>query len=89
MVLLVYLPCALLWQDRSHVTVDIIVNRFSGRGRAVLDSIVSLLVLGFATLLTWQSIVTLCDVYSRGTVTMVGRLPVYPAAVFFVIGMFF
>lgn len=86
MLLLVYLPSALLLQERRHVFVELIVERLSGRRRAVLDVLNSLFVLGFSALLAWQSIVTLFDVYQRGNVTMVGKLPVYPATVFFVLG---
>jgi len=83
---IVYLPAALLSQEGGHVNVELLVRHFSGKVRAVVDIFTSLLGLFFAALLGWQSIVIFFDVFERGTLTMIGNLPVYPAVGFFIIG---
>ena len=45
---------AAILQMNAHVKVDILYNRFSLRGRAVVDTITTLLVLFFIILLMWQ-----------------------------------
>jgi TRAP-type C4-dicarboxylate transport system permease small subunit len=89
MMVLVYMPAALLCQEGGHVRVEIVVSRFSGRKQENLELFTSLAGLCFAVLLEWQALVTLCTTYREGTLTMIGRLPVYPAIAFFVAGAFF
>lgn len=85
---LIYLPAAYLSKHRGHVSVDILTNLLSGRAREVLEIFGSLIGVCFSALLGWQAIIIFCDVYKQNTVTMIGKLPVYPAVVFLVIGSF-
>jgi len=45
---------ALLLQMGAHIKVDIIYNRLSSRGKAIIDTITTLLLLYFLVVLAWQ-----------------------------------
>jgi TRAP-type C4-dicarboxylate transport system permease small subunit len=85
---IVYMPAALLSQEGGHVQVELFLSTLGRRRRAFADIVSSLGGLCFAVLLEWQAIVTLGVAYREGSLTMIGRVPVYPAVIFFVVGAF-
>lgn len=88
MLVVIYMPAALLSQEGGHIRVDMLVSRFSRGKREILELFSSIAGLCFAVLLAWQAFVTVGATYSEGTQTMIGRLPVYPAVAFFAAGSF-
>jgi len=85
---IIYLPAAYISKERGHVSIDVLINRLPARAKRVFEIFGSLMGICFSALLGWQAVIIFCDVYIRNTVTMMGKLPVYPAAMFFVIGVF-
>lgn len=43
-------------RHKGHVSVNMLVSRFSGRTQAVVDSVIYFISLGFLIILTWQTI---------------------------------
>lgn len=85
---LVYLPLAYIQRQGGHVAIDLVANRFHGRGRASLNIVVSLLGLFFAFLIVWQGSLNWWDFYQRGKLSTIALLPEHPAAFFIPLGGF-
>ncbi len=85
---LVYLPLAYIQRQGGHVAIDLVANRFHGRGRASLNIVVSLLGVFFAFLIVWQGSLNWWDFYQRGKLSMIALLPEHPAAFFIPLGGF-
>jgi TRAP-type C4-dicarboxylate transport system permease small subunit len=78
-----FLGMAWVAVEREHVTVDLIVSRFSPRTQAIFDSITYFLVLGVFALMTWRTLVEAPIVKMLGGGTSLLDFPAYPF--FFVI----
>jgi len=63
---------------RGHISIDVVVSRFSPRAQAVIDSITYLFSLGLFSLVTWQSAVYASRLFEGHNVSGVLSLPVYP-----------
>ncbi len=63
---------------RGHISIDVVVSRFSPRAQAVIDSITYLFSLGLFSLVAWQSAVYASRLFEGHNVSGVLSLPVYP-----------
>jgi TRAP-type transport system small permease protein len=77
MVILIFfaLPYAAV-KDR-HVTVDVVYNRFSKKGKAVTNTIAMLFSFVMYVLICWQSVVQGLFIYKSKQTTLALRIPVY------------
>lgn len=63
---------------KAHISIDVMVSRFSPRARAIIDSVTCLLSLGLFSVVTWQSAVHAVRTWRAGEVAGVLPLPIYP-----------
>jgi len=63
---------------RGHISIDVIVSRFSPRTQAIIDSITYLFSLGLFSLVTWQSAVHANRLFEGHNVSGILSLPIYP-----------
>ncbi len=64
--------------ERSHVSVEMIVERLSRSVRRPLHLIVTILSIFYLVMLSWQSILTIFDTYDSHQTSAVLLLPAYP-----------
>lgn len=63
---------------KGHISIDVVVSRFSPRAQAVIDSITYLFSLGLFSLVAWQSAVYANRLFEGHNVSGVLSLPIYP-----------
>ena len=63
---------------RGHISIDILVSRFSPRVQAILDTVTDFVTLAMFALVTWRTIKYAQLLYESNDVSGVLRLPVYP-----------
>lgn len=63
---------------KGHISVELVVERFSPRAQAVINSITCLLTLGAFAVISWQSIVIAENFRLAHHVSAVWRIPIYP-----------
>ena len=73
--------------NRSHVSVDMIVDRFPARLRRILDSLTTLVSIVFIGILCWQNILNVIETYNSKMTSAVLKLPSYPFTVPVALGM--
>ena len=78
MVCIVFLALAWCAVERAHISVGVVVERFSPRVQAIVDSITYLAGLGLCIIIVWQTILKAIDVQERGLVTFVHKVPHFP-----------
>lgn len=64
--------------ERSHISVELIVERFSLKTRKVLDCVINLLMLCLFMIASWQSLLYLIDEAHSRLTSQVLYIPVYP-----------
>jgi TRAP-type C4-dicarboxylate transport system permease small subunit len=67
--------CAL---EKGHITIDLIVVRFSKFGRVVIRCITAFLSLAMGVIVTWQLIVYVPQMKDGSTLSPVLWIPLYP-----------
>jgi TRAP-type C4-dicarboxylate transport system permease small subunit len=67
--------CAL---RKGHTQVELVLERFSRRVQAIIDSIIGIISLGTFSLVTWQCVVYAIDMKRTGELSMTALLPFYP-----------
>lgn len=72
----------------GHISIDLVVSKFSSRARAIIDAVTNLLSLVMFALVTWQTIKYAQLLFESHDVSGVLRLPVYPFLVVAAIGTF-
>jgi len=72
----------------EHISIDLVVAKFSPRARAIVDSVTNFLGLVMFALVTWQTIRYARLLYQSHDVSAVLRLPVYPFLIVAAIGSF-
>jgi TRAP-type C4-dicarboxylate transport system permease small subunit len=72
----------------EHISIDLIVERFSPRVRAIIDTVTNFLSMAMFALVTWQTIKYARLLFESNDVSGVLRLPVYPFLVVAAIGTF-
>lgn len=78
MVCIVFLAFAWCAVERAHISVGVVVERFSPRVQAIVDSITYLAGLGLCIIIVWQTILKAMDAQERGLVTVVHNVPYFP-----------
>lgn len=66
--------------EKAHVQVDIIIGKMRGRLKAVFESFIALLGLGFFVLLTWYGVKYGFQLLKSNESSMTLRIPMYPFA---------
>jgi TRAP-type C4-dicarboxylate transport system permease small subunit len=64
--------------EKGHISIDILVSRFSPRVQAILDTATDFVSLAMFALVTWRTIKYAQLLYESNDVSGVLRLPVYP-----------
>lgn len=72
----------------DHVSVSIVVERFSQRIQVILGIITGLLSAGFSLLLAWQTAVFATGLWQKGEVSGTLYLPLHPIAYGISLGIF-
>ena len=72
----------------GHISIDLVVERFSPRVQAIIDTVTNFLSLAMFALVTWRTIKYAQLLYESHDVSGVLRLPVYPFLVIAAIGTF-
>ncbi len=72
----------------GHISIDLIVAKFSPRVRAIIDTVINFLSLGMFAMVTWQTIKYAQLLLESHDVSGVLRLPVYPFLIVAAIGCF-
>ena len=72
----------------GHISIDLVIERFSPRIRAIIDTVTNFLSLVMFALVTWRTIKYAQLLYESHDVSGVLRLPVYPFLVVAAIGTF-
>ena len=70
----------------GHISIDLVVERFSPRARAIIDTATNFLSLVMFALVTWRTITYAQLLYQSNDVSGVLRLPVYPFLVVAALG---
>ncbi len=72
----------------EHISIELLVDRFSRRNQAIIDTITNFLSLAMYVLVTWRMIRYAQLLYESNDVSGVLRLPVYPFLIVSAIGTF-
>ena len=72
----------------EHISIDLIVEKFSPKVQAIIDTVTNFLSLAMFALVTWRTIKYAQLLYESHDVSGVLRLPVYPFLVIAAIGTF-
>ena len=78
MVCIVFLAFAWCAVKGAHINVGVVVERFSPRVQAIVDSITYLAGLGICIIVVWQTILKAVVVQERGLVTFIHSVPHFP-----------
>ena len=73
--------------SRSHVSVEMLVERLPKPVQTGISIIVAILMLVFITIVAWQSILNVVDSYKSNITSAVLHIPAYPFAVPVALGM--
>ena len=85
--IIVGLGVAYCQQVKSHIFVSVLVNRFSKRTQAIIDTATNFLAIIFSSLLAWRVIIYGLRMWDRGYATGHLGIPVYPFI--FIVGIGF
>lgn len=64
--------------NRGHVTIDLLMSKFSRRVRAVVDSMVSFISMVLSLLAAWQLTMNALDMWQRGSVSETMHVAYFP-----------
>jgi len=78
MVCIVFLALAWCAVKGAHISVGVVVERFSPRVQAIVDSITYLAGLGVCIIVVWQTILKAMVVQERGLITFIHSVPHFP-----------
>jgi TRAP-type C4-dicarboxylate transport system permease small subunit len=78
MAIVVPLGVAFCAEQKSHVGVDLLVERLSAKSRRVVDGVTQLATVLLGCVLVWQTWVAVPDSYASGLKSAVLQIPVYP-----------
>jgi TRAP-type C4-dicarboxylate transport system permease small subunit len=73
---------------RGHISIDLVIERFSPRVRAIIDCLTDFFSLTIFVLVTWQTFKYAHLLYTSNDVSAILRLPVYPVLIVAGIGCF-
>ena len=71
---------ALAWcaAEKSHLKVDLVVDRFPARAQGVIDTVTTLAGLGMVVLFAWRSIIEGRAVQELNLISSLIKIPAYP-----------
>lgn len=78
MAILVPLAIAFCEKFRGHISVDMVVSRFSEKAQLIIDSVTSLLTLLLYVLIAWQSTIYVKQIFESKLASTVLLIPTYP-----------
>ena len=64
--------------QKSHIGVDLVINRFNKNTRKIIGCITSFISLFIFIFITWQTIVSISDEFHSNLTSAVLYIPVYP-----------
>lgn len=73
---------------KGHITVDVLISKFSPRVRTVISSITYFLSLALFSLTTWQVILNADNIRTGGAASTILLIPIYPFAYLVAFGSF-
>ncbi len=84
----VFVSFSIAWcaDQKGHVAVDLVMGRFPLRVQAFFNLITTIVTMLFVSLITWQNILFIKDVYASKLTSAVLRIPVYPFSVTIALG---
>jgi TRAP-type C4-dicarboxylate transport system permease small subunit len=72
---------------KGHVSVDLVLSRFTRKGQAVVSSLMYLLSFGFFVLVTWQSFLYIGKIFKSHLTSAVLLIPTFPFVALLAIGI--
>jgi TRAP-type C4-dicarboxylate transport system permease small subunit len=87
MAIFVPLSIAICADHRTHVGVDMVVEKFSSKTQAKVDAVTLLITVALAAIMAWQCCVAVPESYTSGLKTAVLQIPVFPSVLFVAIGV--
>lgn len=81
------LALAAAQQSKSHIAIDLVMNRYSGRIQLYLGAVVTVVAVGLFVLLTQQLVAYGLNLRDQGAVTESLRLPFWPVALVLAAGV--
>jgi TRAP-type C4-dicarboxylate transport system permease small subunit len=89
MALIVFLGVGLVTHQRGHIAVDVVTLRLSDHVRIWLGLIVNLLSLFYIVIMVWRMWGHAAFVYSKGDMTPIWNVPLWPVAFTVAVGALF
>jgi TRAP-type C4-dicarboxylate transport system permease small subunit len=89
MVITVSLGLSYTALEKGHVTLDIVTSHLPKRARGIIDSVVGLLGLIMAVLMTWQACIYVTTIQKSQVTSTVLLVPMYPFVAFAAFGLAF
>lgn len=89
MAVIVFLGVGLVTHQRGHIVVDVLTLRLSERSRVWLGLVTNLLSLGFVLLMVWRLWVQAAFISSKGDITPIWNIPLWPIAYLIAAGSVF
>jgi TRAP-type C4-dicarboxylate transport system permease small subunit len=86
MAVLVPLAIAFCEKFRGHISVDMVVSRFSEKAQLIIDSVTSILTLLLYALIAWQSVIYVGQIFESKLASTVLLIPTYPFVIPLVLG---
>ena len=87
MVIAVYGALAYCALVKGHVSVDLVVSKFSERGQAIFDSVTGFGSLAFFSLMAWRAMCHLLEAQARGDASMTWSIETWPFRTVLFIGV--
>ena len=86
MAIFVPLCIAICADHKTHVGVDMVVEKFSSETQAKIDAVTLLITVVLVAIMAWQCCVAVPESYTSGLKSAVLQIPVYPSVLFVAIG---
>lgn len=78
MIILVYLGLAYTTVQKAHITVDLVLSRFSEKTQVLIDSFTLFLSLGLFVLITWRNIIRARELWLEKATSSLLSIPIFP-----------
>ena len=87
--LMVFLGIGLATHEKRHIGVDALTMRLSRRSNAILDMLMSIIVLAMSCVLVWQLFLKAGVLLQKGDYTQIRKIPYWPGAYTMAFGCLF
>ena len=76
----IFVPFSIAYcaQHKEHIAVDLFMERFSRKTRAIVDSITTFITVIFVSIIAWQNALYFFEVKASGLTSSVLLIPEYP-----------